>query len=356
MRNDAEDFVAASDLLSFQWSRSDRGHQLATGSSGSYGDLETHIIEPRDGQQIPFEFSTDVSVFHAFADAALEAEAMLALCNEFGFLRRPVPVDTRDAETRQAADSQYLESRDTKTDHEEQTISPQHEETISTRGERLSTWLGLSRRTKEAQKLWLGLQGRADLKGHFRMVGSELWYVAQPDLWQEIIEAERAFRSGEFLGKALPEEVSRTLATDGDVLFATKCVAPPGKLLATEGGASDHLIEEFRAGGQKRMAKEALIQEVNWHLSAPARATTLKLSSIAGVPSLRLVPRSLEAFLWVQFAQEIAGVRAYRKCEACPKWFAVTEHTRRTRRDRIYCSDACKTRAYRARKQEEAGG
>src|SRR5207249_11188065 len=64
---------------------------------------------------------------------------------------------------------------------------------------------------------------------------------------------------------------------------------------------------------------------------------------------LHLVPSSLHRAMWLQFAQAIGGNKSFRRCLECGKWFEVSPKT--TRSDREYCSDQCRSKAYRDRKE-----
>ena len=63
---------------------------------------------------------------------------------------------------------------------------------------------------------------------------------------------------------------------------------------------------------------------------------------------LHVVPDSLLGALWFQFAQAIEHNSDFRMCAECAMWFELSPRTART--DKIYCSDACRMRAYRKRK------
>jgi hypothetical protein len=70
--------------------------------------------------------------------------------------------------------------------------------------------------------------------------------------------------------------------------------------------------------------------------------------------SFSVVPDDLEAALWLQFAQAIAGNIPFRKCDACQVWFEVAPG--RGRPEKTYCSNACSMRAYRRRKSAQHHG
>jgi hypothetical protein len=66
-------------------------------------------------------------------------------------------------------------------------------------------------------------------------------------------------------------------------------------------------------------------------------------------PALHLVPNTLGGAMWIQLAQAIAGDKKHRACESCGRWFELSPETART--SKYYCTEACRSRAYRARKE-----
>ena len=64
----------------------------------------------------------------------------------------------------------------------------------------------------------------------------------------------------------------------------------------------------------------------------------------------RHLPSSLIGALWLQFADAIATNRNFNQCLYCKRWFEVSPDT--ARRDKHYCSQTCRTRAYRTRRAE----
>jgi hypothetical protein len=63
------------------------------------------------------------------------------------------------------------------------------------------------------------------------------------------------------------------------------------------------------------------------------------------------VPPDLLSALWLQFAMGIDRQRDYRPCLVCRNWYELSPETART--NRLFCSDACKSRGYRE-KQDRA--
>jgi hypothetical protein len=65
-------------------------------------------------------------------------------------------------------------------------------------------------------------------------------------------------------------------------------------------------------------------------------------------PALHLVPRTLLAALWMEFACAVADDRAYRPCETCGKWLELGGIDG-ARPDKRFCSDPCRARGHRIR-------
>src|SRR5262249_29769217 len=67
--------------------------------------------------------------------------------------------------------------------------------------------------------------------------------------------------------------------------------------------------------------------------------------------SSQFVPESLLSAMWYQFADGIEKGLRYRACKVCGAWFALAPGV--ARKNRVFCSDACKSRDYRE-KQDRA--
>jgi hypothetical protein len=65
---------------------------------------------------------------------------------------------------------------------------------------------------------------------------------------------------------------------------------------------------------------------------------------------LHLVPEGLVGALWLQFASAIEKDSEFRRCAECDIWFELAPGTARS--DKLYCSNACRTKAYRRRRAE----
>ena len=62
---------------------------------------------------------------------------------------------------------------------------------------------------------------------------------------------------------------------------------------------------------------------------------------------LHMVPNSLAGALWLQFAHAIERNSDFRQCNECRIWFELSAQSGRS--DKVYCSNACRSRAYRKR-------
>lgn len=143
-----------------------------------------------------------------------------------------------------------------------------------------------------------------------------------------------------------------------DVVYSDHPEGPTGKELPGRPGfgfthqviansnVNSELLERFRPGDLVQPAQYYVQKTVNDHLKgrvSPRLLWTKKRTRLA----LFFVPQSLIGALWLQFALAIDGNKDYRRCEECRSWFEVSPEGART--TRVYCSTACRVRAYRRR-------
>jgi hypothetical protein len=76
---------------------------------------------------------------------------------------------------------------------------------------------------------------------------------------------------------------------------------------------------------------------------------SLKEDPVSRSARLCLRQETLEAPLWAEFFLAIDGNMNLGTCVQCRKWFPL--EAGRGRSDKVYCSDACRMRAYRKRKK-----
>lgn len=135
------------------------------------------------------------------------------------------------------------------------------------------------------------------------------------------------------------------------ILYDTHLTGDSGEPRYTEWIAAPNIhperLKRFARGDLVMPALYRLQRVVNEHLRG-------QLSPVLGWDEhgsnlgLHVFPQSLIGALWLQFARAITGRKAYRRCEECGTWFEVSPEAART--NRIYCSNACRTKAYRRRK------
>jgi hypothetical protein len=76
---------------------------------------------------------------------------------------------------------------------------------------------------------------------------------------------------------------------------------------------------------------------------SPRLAVDLK----TGKQTLRYLPENLISALWFQIADAVSMAKRFQRCKWCQEWFEIP--LRGARISRVYCSNSCRTRAYRER-------
>jgi hypothetical protein len=109
------------------------------------------------------------------------------------------------------------------------------------------------------------------------------------------------------------------------------------------------VLDLFRPGDVLTPAAFLVQRWINHHLRGKA-TPRLVYDPKLGRRVIQIVPDNLLAAMWLQFAQAIAGNKEHRACKECGRWFEISsEEDGRTAR-RAFCSDPCKSRDYRRRK------
>jgi hypothetical protein len=115
--------------------------------------------------------------------------------------------------------------------------------------------------------------------------------------------------------------------------------------IATE-DVNPELLSVFQHGDPVKPAMYQIQQMINQSLLE--RISPRMLWGADGTRlGLHMVPSGLIGALWLQFAQAITGNKNYRRCGRCENFFEVSPSTART--NRRFCSDACKSKAFRER-------
>jgi hypothetical protein len=127
---------------------------------------------------------------------------------------------------------------------------------------------------------------------------------------------------------------------------------PAGEIHVRAGIATQHepdLLARFRPGDLVQPALHYIQSVVNRHLQGRV-SPRLLWKRESTWPVLSFVPGSLIGALWLQFAQTINGKTDHRECAQCRRWFEVSPTV--ARKSRLFCSNACRSRAYRHRQEE----
>jgi hypothetical protein len=113
----------------------------------------------------------------------------------------------------------------------------------------------------------------------------------------------------------------------------------------------DPVLDLFTPGDVLMPASFLLQRWINEHLrehTAPQLLYELK----TGKRVLRIVPVNLLGAMWFQFAQAVDSHREYRTCKECGKWFEIGTKGYGKNINRVFCTDKCKSKDYRKRKDE----
>jgi hypothetical protein len=105
------------------------------------------------------------------------------------------------------------------------------------------------------------------------------------------------------------------------------------------------------ATGTGRKPSEAAEEYLSEALNARLAATNPSVR-LGGAEGLQVTPARLIDALWIQFATAVAEARRYRKCRTCGRQFELDPD--QNRKSRHYCSDACRSKAYRTRQAKAA--
>jgi hypothetical protein len=98
-------------------------------------------------------------------------------------------------------------------------------------------------------------------------------------------------------------------------------------------------------------AVEVVSSYLDWSLNpiiGGRLSLQLKLDEATGVIRSEMIASSLADLVRIQLGVSVAANVVHRQCAECTTWFAV--HPMSGRPDKIYCSNACRMRAYRKRK------
>jgi hypothetical protein len=98
-------------------------------------------------------------------------------------------------------------------------------------------------------------------------------------------------------------------------------------------------------------AMEFVQRGINWKLREHAHVQLAYLPTLGDThPRIRIIPQRLLGALWLQFARAVDGNKDYGQCLTCESRFEISLQETGYRTNRAYCSDACRSKAYRERR------
>ncbi len=194
--------------------------------------------------------------------------------------------------------------------------------------------------------------------------------VTEPDLYlqfasekgepQRLKELVNKFGllDGSLEGKSQSLTVKRSKSVDLEEAFSFHHT--PGDLLHFRADRADEwlkifalvrsMIDEWTKLREARdfvSMRSVLKDGYNYALSG-SLTYQLNLNDQTGEAQSRIICSSLRNYIDVQWGMSIAANVLHRHCAECPNWFSV--HPSTSRPEKLYCSNACRMRAYRKRK------
>ena len=245
----------------------------------------------------------ETGLFRNFAELESSPDAILAFANRYGELGEGdwgLPLDFRRARIKAPPDTSLDEVRMQRTMPE--SILPvlkQLEADGGVVGDPLSTWRSEIREMADCVELLelIEEKDRAAIAARFRTTGTSARYLGPTSQGPIIVQTPRQFNGAATLSAALSVLHTRI--------------------------------------------KQRLTRRLT---------PRLKIDEKSGKSVLSFSPERLRDVLWLQLAEAMCYERRYRQCEVCAKWFEVAPDVART--SRMYCSTACKLKAYRRRQKE----
>jgi hypothetical protein len=175
--------------------------------------------------------------------------------------------------------------------------------------------------------------------------------------WMSFVEDEWAsyWRSEGGFSRAVARKMARSWKEEGDEFDAEAFIRSHPKAALTfrldrriRIDATAPVAPYVRAGDRVGAARFVAQRLINEGLDPNTRAR-LVFDAEAKRFNRHIVPRNLLGAIWIQTAAMAEGGRNYGRCEQCRGWFVVSPEINRA--DRAYCSDRCRHKAYRDRRQ-----
>jgi hypothetical protein len=289
----------ADDLISFSWPVFEGGYRIIEGSRNDRSEkavIEDVTVPSRYRRYSPVK--DHPALYRTFAAMPATPEAIIAFANSYGLLGLPVRYDVFEGDE---GDSWF-----NRTVH----------------AEPLTMWRETITAMNAAVELW-------DLLRKVRTSPGRLRHVVRQ--WERHAEI-------------FPLSVSTPIAGTP---------APQGGLQAGADEAFARFEEHLERERWRSAGWTMLGLLIGGYLQAHV-ALSVELRPREDGLDMVLAPRRLLGALWLQLGDAVTGKVQHRLCEAenCGRWFEVSTRQEGKRRNREFCSDACRVRMFRHRKAE----
>jgi hypothetical protein len=87
---------------------------------------------------------------------------------------------------------------------------------------------------------------------------------------------------------------------------------------------------------------------INWYIEGRVSPCAIWNDRPGRIP-FQIRPSNLLGAIWLQFALAVDGAKKYRACKGCGRWFELSPQTGRI--SKLFCSDSCRVRAHRERRE-----
>jgi hypothetical protein len=205
------------------------------------------------------------------------------------------------------------------------------------KGEPLGTWRAAITDMRLAVECWETAQKAGALPPRGNHDVDVRLEMAEGDTDKTVILADAKYSPGSF-GAASP--VNPTADVD---LLGQPSQKTGRRVFISHGFSDRHDVLEFLASKINRNISHARPVFFPTNFDAPVDGLTL-----------RLMPTTLLEAMWLQFGQAVESNKAFRKCRHCGTWFDLSPKAARI--DKVFCTEACKARAYRRRLAKKERG
>ena len=114
--------------------------------------------------------------------------------------------------------------------------------------------------------------------------------------------------------------------------------------------ASEDILQTIPSSHVIHSGWKLLVEILNRQL-AKYTASSFDYVARDGRYRLHVIPKHLLGALWLQLSRGVDGNKTYLRCRGCETWLEVSLKATGYRTSRAYCSDACRSKAYRDRQR-----